>query len=283
MRLKSLQSILAIFLLITTACTPKTGRATEIPGEALNNKGDINSRDRTVTVLAAASLTESFTELGTMFQDNNPGVAIIFNFGGSQLLAEQLNQGAEADVFASASNKYMDAVIESKRVSTKDVQIFTRNRLVVVYPKSNPAELKVLQDLADPGVKLVLADKSVPVGLYSLEFLEKAAIDPGFDSLYQDKVLNNVVSNEDSVKSVLTKVVLGEADAGIVYITDITPAAAEKVGKMEIPDTLNTIAKYPIAPITDSKNGDLAEAFVTLVLSPEGQQVLAKYGFIPVK
>lgn len=226
-------------------------------------------------------MIESFTELGKMFETQNPGVKVSFNFAGSQQLAQQLDQGAGADVFASASPKYMDAAVTSKRVNKVDAKTFVKNRLVVIFPKDNPAGLKALTDLANPGLKLDLADKSVPVGQYALDFLDKAVKDPGFDPQFKVNVVKNVVSYEDNVKSVLTKVSLGEVDAGIVYVTDITAAAAAKVGKLDIPDALNIIATYPIAPISDSKNADLAKAFVALVLSPEGQQVMAKYGFIP--
>jgi molybdate transport system substrate-binding protein len=236
---------------------------------------------KTLTVLAAASLTESFGELGKTFETQNPGVKVAFSFAGSQQLAQQLDQGADADVFASASKKYMDAAVTSKRVNTADAKTFVKNRLVVIFPKANPAGLKTLKDLAKPGLKLDLEDKSVPAGQYSLDFLDKAVKDPGFDAQYKDNVLKNVVSYEDNVKSVVSKVSLGEVDAGIVYVTDVTADVAPKVDKLDIPDALNTVAVYPIAPISDSKNADLAKAFVALVLSPDGQSVMAKYGFIP--
>jgi molybdate transport system substrate-binding protein len=220
--------------------------------------------------------------LGNLFEEQNPGVQVTFNFAGSQQLAQQLGQGAGADVLASANQKTMDAAVEAKRVNPADAQPFVHNRLVVIYPKGNPAGVKDLKDLAKPGLKLVLADKSVPVGQYTLDFLDKAAKDPGFESSFSTAVLKNVVSYEENVKSVLTKVVLGEADAGVVYVTDVTPAAVDQVGRLEIPDSLNTIATYPIAPIADSKNPGLAKAFIALVHSPQGQAVLARYGFIPV-
>ncbi len=236
---------------------------------------------QSLTVLAAASLTESFTELGKMFEARHPGVKVYFNFAGSQQLAQQLDQGADADVFASASKKYMDAAVESKRVNQDDAKTFVKNRLAVIFPKDNPAGLKELKDLAKSGLKLDLADKAVPVGQYSLDFLDKAVKDSGFGPQFKDDVLKNVVSYEDNVKAVVAKVSLGEADAGIVYVTDITADAAPKIGKLDIPDVLNTIATYPIAPISNSKKPDLAKAFVALVLSPDGQAIMAKYGFIP--
>ncbi len=273
-RSKFLSVMLLIVMLAGAACapqaTPTAVHPTEAPVESV-----------TLTVLAAASLTASFTELGELFEAANPGVTVEFSFAGSQELAQQLNQGADADVFASANNKQMGAAVEAKRVNAEDSKIFVKNRLVVIFPKDNPAGLTELKDLAKAGLKLDLADQSVPVGQYSLDFLDKAIADPAFDPQFKDNVLKNVVSYETNVKAVLTKVSLGEADAGIVYVTDITANAADKVGRLDIPDALNTIATYPIAPIADSKNADLAIAFVELILSPKGQQIMEKYGFIP--
>jgi molybdate transport system substrate-binding protein len=270
--------IAAIMVSCTTAPTP-TAEPGTLP--VTQESVPIKNESKTLTVLAAASLTESFTELGKLFETQNPGVSVTFNFAGSQQLAQQLGEGADADVYASASKKYMDAAIESKRITADTATTFVRNRLVVIFPKDNPAGLIELKDLAETGIKLDLADKVVPVGQYSLDFLDKAIKDPGFDPQFKDNVIKNVVSYEDNVKTVLNKVVLGEADAGIVYVTDIITEAAKKVGTIEIPDALNTIANYPIAPISDSKNPELAKAFVTLVLSPDGQAIMANYGFIP--
>lgn len=283
MRSKSLSVLLAIILLITAACTPSTMPAapTAAPAQATQAPAATAAPATTLTVLAAASLTESFTELGLLFESRHPGVKVTFNFAGSQQLAQQLDQGAEADVFASASKKYMDAAVTSSRVVSGTAKTFVKNRLVVIFPKDSPGGLTELKDLAKPGLKLDLADKTVPVGQYTLDFLDKAVKDPEFGAQFKDDVLQNVVSYEDNVKAVVTKVSLGEADAGIVYVTDITPDAAGKVDRLDIPDALNTIATYPIAAISDSKNSELAQAFVDLVLSPDGQAVMAKYGFIP--
>jgi molybdate transport system substrate-binding protein len=270
MSLKSLQAVTLVMLLLFTACS--AGGASAPP----------QANPRTLTVLAASSLIDAFGELGDIFEQKNPGVTLSFNFAGSQQLAQQLAQGADADVFASASQKYMDAAVEAKRVKAGDAVDFAGNRLVVAIPGDNPANLTSLQDLAKPGIKLDLADKAVPAGQYALDFLDKASADPAFGASYKDEVLKNVISYEDNVKAVVTKLILGEADAGIVYVTDIHQGAAdERLGTLEIPNALNTTAAYPIAPVTDSKYPDLAKAFVDLVLSPEGQAVLAKYGFIP--
>lgn len=292
-------ALLLILALVLSGCstpTPATvvteaPAAAAVPAETSNpltptamptEEPPANQQPMTLTVLAAASLTESFTELGTLFEAAHPHIQVVFNFAGSQQLAQQLAEQAPADVFASASQKYMKEAIESGRVISGADQIFAKNALVVIYPKANPAGLAALTDLTKPGLKLVLGAKEVPIGQYALDFLDKASQDPAYGATFKDDVLKNVVSYEDNVKSVVTKVVLGEADAGIVYLTDVTPDAAEKVDKIIIPDEINVIAKYPMAAIADSAYPIEADAFVKFVLSEEGQAVLAKYNFTPV-
>lgn len=236
-----------------------------------------------LTVFAAASLTEAFNEIGPKFTAEHPGVTFTFNFAGSQQLAQQLGQGAPADVFASANKKQMDVAIEAGRVSKDAPKTFVRNRLVVVYPKSNPAGITQLQDLAKPGLKLILAAKEVPVGQYSLDFLTKTISDTTFSPTYMDDVLKNVVSYEETVKAVLTKVSLGEGDAGIVYTSDITGEGADNVGRLDIPDDLNTVATYPLAVVSNSAATKQAQTFVDYVLGPNGQAILAQHGFITVE
>ena len=236
----------------------------------------------TLNVFAAASLTDTFKALAPAFEAAHPGVTVVYNFAGAQQLAAQINEGAPADVFASANRAQMDVVLASSKVISGTERIFVRNRLVVITPKTNPAGLTSLKDLTKPGVKLILAAKAVPVGQYALDFLSKASALPEYSASYSSTVLANVVSYEDNVRSVLTKVALGEGDAGIVYTTDAATQAAA-ITTITIPDELNVVAAYPIAPLAGSKVPELAQAFVAYVLSPEGQQVLVKFGFIAVK
>lgn len=289
MRSKFFSIMLLSLLLFSAACStqaaasaPAVEQAEPAAAPVEETAADEEVEARTLTVLAAASLTESFTELGQLFEDQNEGVTVALSFAGSQALAEQLGQGAEADVFASANTKYMTAVVDEGRVNADAAQTFAYNKLTVIYPKDNPGEIATLQDLAKDGLMVILADETVPVGKYSQQFLDNASADANFGSDYKEKVLANVVSFEDNVKAVVTKISLGEADAGIVYVTDITADAAESTEKLDIPDELNTIGTYPIAPVADSANADLADAFVSFVLSEEGQAVLAKYGFVNV-
>jgi len=234
---------------------------------------------QTLTVFAAASLTEAFTEIGKTFEAANPDVTVTFNFAGSQALRTQIEEGAPADVFASASGKEMDALVTGKFVTEGLPQIFLTNKLVVILPANNPAGLVKLEELIKPGIKLVLAAETVPVGNYARQSLDK--MNTSFGTDFKDKVLANVVSNEDNVKQVVAKVQLGEADAGIVYTSDAI--AAPDLKTIEIPSELNVIAKYPIAPLTKSAHAELAKAFTDYVLSTEGQSVLKKWGFAPAK
>ena len=231
-------------------------------------------------VFAAASLDGAFRAIGTAFEAAHPGTRVTFSFAGSQTLATQIGEGARADVFASANEKQMDALIGRGEVVSRAQRTFARNRLVVITPDDNPANVTTLHDLAQPGLKLVLAQRSVPVGDYAVQFLAKASVLPDYTAAFSPTVLANVVSYEDDVNGVLMKVGLGEADAGIVYASDILRGVADKVARVEIPADLNAIASYPIAPLVRSGQPELAGQFVDFVRSPEGQAVLEAHGFL---
>ena len=236
-----------------------------------------SSEERTLHVFAAASLTDAFTELGKNFETANPGVSVAFNFAGSQALRTQIEEGAPADVFASANKTEMDALVTSAHVAQDTQQIFLSNKLVVILPADNPAGLEKLEDLANSGVILVLAAEEVPVGKYARQALDQ--IDGQFGNGFRDKVLANIVSNEDNVRQVVAKVQLGEADAGIVYTSDAV--AASELKTIEIPAEVNVSAEYPIATLTQSAHTDLADQFIAYALSNAGQAVLQKWGFAP--
>ena len=235
-----------------------------------------------VVVYTAASLTQAFTDLGNDFTRRHPGTKVLFNFAGSQQLAQQLALGAQADVFASADAKQMQAAQKAGRIAAGAEHLFAHNRLIAIVSLRPSVPVSTLADLARPGLKIVIAAQAVPVGSYTRIFLDKAAQDPSYGPAYREGVLKNTVSLEENVRAVLTKVVLGDADAGIVYSSDLTAGSASKVRSIAIPDALNTIADYPIAPVSNSRNPAAAKAFIDLVLSPEGQRVLASYGFVPV-
>jgi molybdate transport system substrate-binding protein len=214
-------------------------------------------------VFAAASLTAAFTEIGEQFT-NSSGTKVVFNFAGSQALATQIQQAAPADVFASADLTNMDKVTDL--VGTP--QNFASNRLQIVVERGNPKGVKGLDDLANPDLKVVLAAPEVPAGRYAAEALATA------------DVTVKPVSEEDNVKAVVTKVSLGEADAGIVYVTDVT-AGGDRVEGVEIPEDQNVLATYPIATVKASQNPSQAQAFMDQVLGAEGQQILKANGFLP--
>ncbi|HEX8990793.1 MAG TPA: molybdate ABC transporter substrate-binding protein [Anaerolineales bacterium] len=234
---------------------------------------------RSLTVFAAASLTGAFGDIGKAFEAADPGVTVVFNFAGSQALRTQIEQGASADIFASADHKNMDVLVSENLIAGGKYQDFADNRLVVILPQRNPANIQTLQDLARPGIKLDLADASVPVGNYARQALTNLGKDSRYGSDFGTKVLANVVSNETDVKQVVSKVDLGEADAGIVYVTDAR--AASDLKTIPIPDSFNVVAKYPIAVVAKAPNAGLAAEFIAYVLSADGQAVLEKWGFAP--
>ncbi len=253
--------LLLVLALLVSACSAKAPQA------------------HTLTVFAAASLTDAFTEIGDSFETANPGVTVTLNFAGTQALRTQVEQGAVADVFASANTKEMDALVTGNFVAADSARIFLTNQLMVIMPASNPANLTTLNDLSRPGLKIVLAAAEVPVGKYALQVLDN--LDASFGLGYKNNVLENVVSYENDVKQVVTKVQLGEADAGIVYSSDAV--AAPELRKIEIPVELNVVAKYPIASLSKSTDSELADAFIAYVLSSDGQEILKKWGFYPIQ
>jgi len=235
----------------------------------------------TLTVFAAASLAEPFGELGRTLERSRPGLVVRFNFAGSQQLASQIEEGARVDLFASADDRWMSYLAERGRLS-EDARTFARNGLVVIVPRTNPARIGRLQDLARRGVKLVVGAPAVPVGAYSREVLRRLAALPGFPPDFAARVLRNVVSEEENVKSVVAKVQIGEADAGIVYRSDVNPAAARHVRTFPLPDEANVVAEYPIALLRDAPDEPAARAFLALLASPEGAAVLARHQMTPV-
>jgi molybdate transport system substrate-binding protein len=234
---------------------------------------------RDITVFAAASLTDAFRELGPLLSARRPGSAVRFNFAGSQQLAVQIEHGARADVFASADQRWMDYVQEQK-LTDGAPRIFAHNRLVAIVPKANPGRIRKLNDLARRGIKLVVGAEAVPVGKYTREVVQNLARQEGFPTDYAERVMSNVVSHEENVKSVVAKVQLGEADAGFVYRSDVTAQLARYLDVLEIPDRANVLASYPIAVVAGTGNPDAARAFVELVLDPEGRAVLVKHGLM---
>lgn len=219
-----------------------------------------------ITVFAAASLTGTFKELGAQFEAAHPGITVEFSFAASSALAQQINSGAPADIFASASTKNMTEVVDAGNAT--DPKTFATNSMEIAVPKDNPAKIDELGDLDEPGVKIALCEARVPCGVAAATVFEKSG----------EKV--TPVTYGADVKAVLTSVSLGEVDAGIVYRTDVA-AAADKVTGIEIPADVNASTSYPVATLKDSDDPETAKAFVEFVLSDAGTKVLTAAGFGP--
>jgi len=225
---------------------------------------------RELTVFAAASLREAFEDLARTFESNTPGVKVRVNLAGSQELRTQIENGARADVFASADQKHMAALVEAKLVAAP--RVFVRNTPVIIVPKGNPAKVGSFEELPR-AKKLVIGAPEVPIGSYTIEIFDKVGGD------FKQKVLANVASRELNVRQVMAKVSLGEADAGIVYRTDAM-AGKDKVEIIEIPAKVNVIAEYTVAVLSKAPQAAAARAFVDLLLSADGQKRLAAAGFV---
>jgi molybdate transport system substrate-binding protein len=235
-------------------------------------------RGGTLTILAASSLIDAFGELGQIFEKQNEGVTVKQSFEASSTLLTQIQQGAPADVFASAAQEEMDSAVKDGLVAGKP-EVFVKNREIVMVPKDNPANIEKFKDVADSGVKLALAQKDVPAADYALQILGKADEQYGDD--FEKKVLSNVISREADVRASVNRVVVGDADATFGYASDYTVDIRDRVKVIPIPPDLNIIATYPIAALKDAKDPELAKKWVKLVTSKEGQRVLKKWNFEP--
>jgi molybdate transport system substrate-binding protein len=270
---RALAMALAI-LAVAVVLTGCGGRA----ASGADDEGGGGGREATLTVLAASSLTDAFGELERTFEERNPGVEVRQSFESSSTLLTQIQQGAPADVFASAAEEEMDAAVEDGLVAGEP-EVFVRNREVVMVPEENPAEIESVRDLAEPGTKLVLAERGVPAADYAEEILGKANAEYG--NGFKRDVLSNVVSREADVRAAVGRVALGDADATFGYASDYTPDIRDRVRVIQIPDDLNIVATYPIATLEGARSPGLAREWVELVVSEEGQRVLEKWGFEP--
>jgi molybdate transport system substrate-binding protein len=245
--------------LLLTGCSGSSSSSSSSSASA-----SADSLKGTLTVFAAASLTESFGTLGKQFEALHPGVKIKFNFGASSALAESISQGAPADVFASASPKNMASVVKDGDAS--DSKTFATNTMEIAVPPTNPGKVTGISDLSKSTLKIALCQAQVPCGATAVAAFKKAGVTVKAKTLGAD------------VKSVLTTVELGEVDAGVVYKTDVH-AAGTKVKGIEIPDAQNASTAYPIATLTKAPNADAATAFEEYVVSDAGTKVLTAAGF----
>ncbi len=256
--MKRVGSVAAVLLLTAVAACGSDS------SDASGGSSD-TPKEKTLTVYAASSLTETFTELGKKFEASHDGVKVTFSFGGSSDLVAQIQQGAPADVFASADTANMDKAVSDDAVDGDPVD-FASNTLEIATPPDNPAGVASLQDLAKSGTQTVICAPEVPCGAAAQKVQEAAG------------VTIKPVSEEQTVKDVLTKVTSGQADAGLVYVTDVK-AAGDEVKGITFPESSSAVNTYPIAALADSKNADLAQEFLDLVTGSEGHSVLADAGF----
>ncbi len=258
MRVRLILIVVAVLVALTGCGSSSKSSSSSDSGSKLS--GDLN-------VFAASSLTNAFTDEQAALKTSAPDLALTYNFAGTQQLVQQIQSGAPADVIASADQKNMQTLIDAGLVETP--KVFAKNKLQIAVAPGNPKHIQSLSDLEKSGVVLVLADPSVPAGKYALQAFDNAGLPaPKPKSLELD------------VKATLAKLTSGEADAVVVYVTDVK-AAGDKVQGVEIPANQNVTATYPIAALKDSKHLAAAEAFVNEIASGGGQQVLATRGFLP--
>ena len=258
-----------LMLLLFVSCVGGCG------GNSGGQGGQQETDGSTLTVLAASSLTDAFGELERRFEERNPNVDVQTSFASSSELLAQIRQGAPADVFASADGAKMDTALKEGFV--REPKIFARNRPVVIVSTDNPAGIQEFRDLAGADARMVLAEDGVPIAEYAKEVLANA--DAEYGGNFEQRVFDKIVSREANVRASANRVALGEADATFVYQSDVATDIRNRVQVIQIPENLNMLATYPIATIEQSQNPELAQRWVDLVLSDEGQGVLEEHGF----
>lgn len=266
--MRTLRSSLPALAIVTlAACGGSSGGTTSTAGIEETPTQSSSTLEGEVLVSAAASLTDAFAEAEAAFEAAHPGVDVVLNLGGSSSLREQILEGAPADVFASADTSNMDQAVAAGEVAG-DAQIFARNLLQIAVPAGNPAGIIGLEDFGRDELLIGLCAEGVPCGGFAREALANSGVSAAIDT------------NEPDVRALLTKVQAGELDAGIVYVTDVD-SADRGVESVDIPEDQNVFADYPIAVLANAPNPGAAAAFVEFVLSVEGQEILAAYGFVP--
>lgn len=234
-----------------------------------------------LVVFAAASLTGAMTGIAREYEAVHPDTRIVLNFDGSQALRSQIEQGARADLFLSANTRHMTALQGEGLMVNDSVTVFAKNRLALIVPKENRANITGLADLARPDIRLVIGTKDVPFGDYTRQALGKMAGDSACGPEYTNAVMENVVSEDPTVTALVAKIRLGEADAGIAYASDVSGGDRALVTAIPIPDRYNVIAEYPLGVVRDAKEKDRAIAFARFIMSDEGNAILKRYGFTP--
>jgi molybdate transport system substrate-binding protein len=270
MKNKSILSILFVFVIALVACAPKQAASTTA---APTNP----PKNATLKIFAPSSLSDAAKDITAAYEAANPGVKLAIEFGHTPTQRLQFTQGATGDVFITASQKDMDDAVADETIASGTPKVFARNQLVVILPEKNTANVQTLQDLAKPGVRILIAVADTPIGKATTTMLDK--MQKQFGAGYKSNVLANVVSTESGVKPIVSKIQLGEADAGIVYVTDAVSAPVLKT--ISIPAELNMVMQLNVAPLVAAANPDEAAAFSAYLVLAEGQAILNNWGFLP--
>jgi molybdate transport system substrate-binding protein len=272
-------SLVLVFLLLLVGCSSPTPTASPTPAASPTMAPIAPPKNISLKIFAPSSLTDAAKDITAAFEAANPGVKLAIEFGHTPTQRLQFTQGATGDVFITASQKDMNDAVADQTIESGKPKVFASNQLVVVLPAKNPANVEKLEDLANPKVRVLVAVVDTPIGKVTLDMLDKW--DKQFGSGYKAKVLANVVSNESGVKPIISKIKLAEADAGIVYVTDAVGAPDLKT--IAISAELNMVTQLNVAPIAKAANPEQAASFTAFLMSPEGQALLKKWGFLPGK
>lgn len=279
MKNRNLFSLSLVLLLIVAGCSSPAASATIAPTTAPTIAPTAAPKNITLKVFAPSALTDAAKEINAAYEAANPGVKVAIEFGHSPTQRLQFTQGATGDVFVTASQKDMDDAVADETIAGGRARVFASNQLVVILSPKNAANIQKLEDLANPGVRLLVAVVDTPIGKVTLDVLGK--MEKQFGAGYKARVIANVVSNEAGVKPIVSKIKLGEADAGIVYVTDAVSAPDLKT--LTIPAELNMVTQLNAAPLAKAANPEQAASFTAYLTSAEGQATLKKWGFLPGK
>ncbi len=233
-----------------------------------------------VVFFAASSLTDAISEIVHQYEREHPAITVRLNFAGSSQLTTQLIEGAPAHIFASANETQIERLIDETLSSPESIQFFASNQLVLIVPIDNPAQISSIADLAQSQVKFITASEDVPIGKYTRQSLAKIQASGEFSSGFEEAVLSNIVSEEANVRQIVTKIELGEADAAIVYQSDVH-SHSSSLTVISIPHHHNVVARYPITLLERGNSSDHASGLIDLIQSSTGQRILKKWGFSP--
>ena len=258
---------------------------TILSGTTAMDTSDLGSQtalDEDLIIFCGAGFTGAMSEIAELYE-NSSNSQVRFNFDGLPALRVQIEEGAYADLLISPDQRYMDPLVDAGFIGEDTVEAFASNKVAVVLPVDNPANITTIRDLATPGTKIVMGIEELPIGDYALQVLDLMAKDPEYGPAFKEAVLANVVSLETRVTGIVSKVAMGEADAGFAFMSDVTPQMRGKIRKISIPEGYNIRGNCSAAVLSQSDNSEAAEAFIDLLISNDAQAILDEYGFISLE